>query len=487
MKADASYDAIVVGAGAAGLATTLAAATAGARVLLLDKTNLLGGMLHIANGEMSGAGTRRQQERGIDDDPRRHFTEVRRLSHDKCNPDLTWRSVEAQGDTIDWLQKLGLDFAPQCPELIHGHEVYQVPRTYWGTGFGRSVLDLLLRHLQPLVDDGTVTLTLDAQVDALLTDADGAITGVTWQATDGPRTASARAVVLAAGGYDANKQLRDEFLPAGCDNALIGCLDHATGDGLQLASALGAQVTHDGYFIPIMGLIPDPDRPGFAVDYRIASVQLPPRYRTPYEIWVNTEGKRFVAEDTESPELRERALLAQPGLTMHIVWDRAAAELSEPLLTNTSGTWTKQTMAQATETGTWIRRASTIAELAAEVGVDPAALQATVDRYNEFVSRGIDDDFGRGRLPRQLLQPPFYCLTTVAASILSRDGLVVDTNTLTVRHSSGSPIRGLHAVGEILGNNTFAGDNYVGGMSITPALTLGRLLGTQLSAQSRLN
>ncbi|MGH3266258.1 MAG: FAD-binding protein [Trebonia sp.] len=80
-----------------------------------------------------------------------------------------------------------------------------------------------------------------------------------------------------------------------------------------------------------------------------------------------------------------------------------------------------------------------------------------------------------------LREPPFYGLSSVAASILSRDGLVTDSETLTVLTPAGDPIRGLHAVGEILGNDTFAGDNYVGGMSITPALTLGRLLGGQLA------
>ena len=42
-------------------------------------------VLHIANGEFSGAGTRRQRERGIDDDPQRHFEDVLRLSHGKVN------------------------------------------------------------------------------------------------------------------------------------------------------------------------------------------------------------------------------------------------------------------------------------------------------------------------------------------------------------------------------------------------------------------
>ena len=90
------------------------------------------------------------------------------------------------------------------------------------------------------------------------------------------------------------------------------------------------------------------------------------------------------------------------------------------------------------------------------------------------------DRFGRTTFPVQLGVGPWYAITTVAASILSRDGLRVDTQ-LRVLDDAGEPIRGLHAVGEVLGNNVFAGDNYVGGMSITPAMTLGRHLGRVLA------
>ena len=54
---------------------------------------------------------------------------------------------------------------------------------------------------------------------------------------------------------------------------------------------------------------------------------------------------------------------------------------------------------------------------------------------------------------------------------------------MEVLDEGGNPIGGLYAVGEVLGNNVFAGDNYVGGMSITPAMTLGRRLGARLAAR----
>jgi fumarate reductase flavoprotein subunit len=472
---------VVVGAGAAGLCTAITAAQQGARVLLVEKQDYAGGMLHIANGEFSGAGSRRQAEHGIDDDVQRHFREVLRLSHGKVDQGLAWLSISHQGETVDWLDRLGFEFSPDCPGLIHGHEVYEVPRTYWGVHHGRSVLDVLQRELDALVDSGQVTVSFGTAVVGLCTEG-GRVQGVEVRTRDAVRTIRADAVVLATGGYDANVDLRNEFLPEHCRFVLVGCLDHATGDGLALARALGAAVSSDDYFLPVMGLIPDPDRPGRAIDYREASVELAPAYRTPREIWVNTAGRRFVAEDTSSPEKRERALLEQPDVTMHVVFDRTAAELSaEPLIRNPAGQWTRERFLEACETSPWITRADSLEKLAGQLDVPAEQLAATVSRYNLAVAAGGGDPLGRTRLPGVLERGPFYAITTVAASILSRNGLRVDLS-LNVLDEAGERIPGLYAVGEVLGNNVFAGDNYVGGMSITPAMTLGRLLGGRLAA-----
>ncbi|WP_106398846.1 FAD-dependent oxidoreductase [Actinocorallia populi] len=474
------FDVVVVGAGAGGLCTAIEAAAGGARVLLVDKRREIGGMLHIANGEFSGAGTRRQAAHGIDDTPEEHFAEVMRLSHGRADERLAWQSVRAQGETVDWLEGHGFAFDPATPGLVHGHEVYSVPRTYWGVEHGRSVIAVLRRLLGEHVADGSVTVRFGVRVEGAVVEG-GRVAGVSGTGPGGAVTAYGGAVVLATGGYDADRDLRNRFLPPGCENALIACLDHATGDGLRLAEGLGAGTGGDGHFIPVMGLIPDPGRPGFAVDYREAFVEVAPAYRTPHEIWVNRDGARFVAEDTTSPEHRERALLRQPGIEMHVVWDRAVAEAAEPLIRNGAGDWTRERMLEEHARGRWIAAADTLEELARKLGVDPGGLTETVRRYNEAVAGGHDPDHGRTVLPSPISEAPYYGLTSIGASLLSRDGLRVNGD-LAVLDREGVPIAGLYAVGEVLGNNVFAGDNYVGGMSVTPAMTLGRELGRALAA-----
>lgn len=152
---------VVVGTGGAGLCAAIAAADHGAHVHLVEKQSTIGGMLHIANGEFSGAGSRRQAAHGIEDSPEEHLAEVRRISHDRAHPELARMSVMAQGETVDWLDDLGFDFHPDCPGLIHGHEVYDVPRTYWGVEHGRSVIKAVEPLLRQHVADGRITLHLE--------------------------------------------------------------------------------------------------------------------------------------------------------------------------------------------------------------------------------------------------------------------------------------------------------------------------------------
>lgn len=470
---------VVVGAGGAGVCAALEAAQAGATVHLVEKQESMGGMLHIANGEFSGAGSRRQRERGIEDSPEQHWEEVRRISHDRVHPDLAALSVRSQGETVDWLDSLGFEFHPDCPGLIHGHEVYDVPRTYWGVEQGYSVLKVLLPLVAEQVRAGRIVEHLRTRMVSLLQE-DGAVVGIAVEGPDGEAEIRGDAVVLATGGYDANIELRNRFMPEHCADVIVGCLDHATGDGLTAAEGIGAAVTAEGIFLPVMGMIPDPDRPQHAIDYRQAFVEMAPAYRTPHEIWVNRDGERFVAEDTRSPELRERALIRQPGNLMHIVFDQGVVETAPvSLIRNPADEWTPERFAEACASSPWIVRADSLEELATTLDVPAEALERSVSAYNSAARGEATDELGRTTYPSLLERGPWYAISTVAASILSRDGLRVETD-LRVLDRQGGPIPGLYAVGEVLGNNVFAGDNYVGGMSITPAMTLGRLLGEAL-------
>ena len=82
------YDLIIVGAGTAGIPCAVAAAENGAKVLLLDKADDIGGSLHTSGGHMSAAGTRRQKEKGIVDSVESHRADIDRISNGGARKDL---------------------------------------------------------------------------------------------------------------------------------------------------------------------------------------------------------------------------------------------------------------------------------------------------------------------------------------------------------------------------------------------------------------
>jgi fumarate reductase flavoprotein subunit len=89
------------------------------------------------------------------------------------------------------------------------------------------------------------------------------------------------------------------------------------------------------------------------------------------------------------------------------------------------------------------------------------------------------DALGRLYLPQPLREPPFYAITLLGHSATSSIGLTVDTH-LRVNDSHGKPIHGLYAAGEVLGSGVLTGRAFVPGMLLTPALSLGRMLGRTL-------
>ena len=118
--------------------------------------------------------------------------------------------------------------------------------------------------------------------------------------------------------------------------------------------------------------------------------------------------------------------------------------------------------------------------LAQAAGIDASGLEATAARWNESVRSG-HDPIGRAAPAYPLSTPPFYALETHSTPVSSTAGLTVDDQLRVIR-ADGSPIENLFAIGEILGSGSTMGFAKVGGMMITPALSLGRVLGRALAS-----
>lgn len=465
------YDFIVVGAGTAGLPCAIFGARAGARVLVVEKEEQIGGTLHVSGGHMSAAGTKRQKERGIEDSTEAHFKDIQRISNHTVREDLVRLALSHSAWLIDWLQEEGFEFAPDSPRLVYGHEPYSVPRTYYGVDEGRSVLKVLSRVAQPLIDSGAITLALKAKVKALLLDT-GRVVGV--QFAQGGRLAIARAkrgVVLATGGFASSPELFREIEGFPLVSA---ARDHSTGDGLLMARGLGAHIAGRGTYLPTFGGLPHPDDPKKA--FWADRPRFITKERPPYEIYVDRFGKRWIAEDEESIDHKERALMKADGLTFFAVFDDHAVEMSENIIAG----WSKSDLRERAGRRAGVHAAPTLQELARLAGIDGEGLLKSVARYNGFVRDRVDTDFGRKFLPAPIEKPPFYALRNHGISLITFSGVDVDTS-LRVRREDGSTIEGLYAAGEILGAGATCGNSFCGGMMMGPAMIFGRLIGERLA------
>jgi len=462
------YDVIVIGAGSAGLPLAIRAAERGGQVLQVEADYRIGGTLHWSSGQISAAGTRLQRSQGIEDSPDEHFRDAQRIAHGRIDPVVLRLFVDQAAATIDWLMDLGFAPAPGTPVAGEAHEAYSTRRYLWGANKGLSILEALRPTHDRLVRDGRIDLRLQTRMTRLLTDARGAVSGVRASTPNGEVEFLGKNIVLASGGYAANPELWKKLTPAYplCSHAN----PYSRGDGIVAASELGAPVDgSDKFLCTFAGVLEDLRDPRSG-----AFLLLSPGARKVWEIFVDQRGRRFMQEDHPSIDYRERALLRQPGTRMNIVFDHA-------ILQNAATITLDPTAAYRARFGRHpaFVKAKTLAELARKLGMPAANLRRSVRDYNAAVAARIDSQQGKQFLIRPIEKPPFYAIKAQGLTVLSPAGLKVDRK-LRVIGGNGRPIRNLYAAGEVLGFGRTSGDAFVGGLSLTPALTFGRLLGEHL-------
>lgn len=474
---DTVYDYVIVGAGTAGIPAAIAASRRGARVLLLDAASVVGGTLHLANGQVSGAGTRLQRELGIDDTPDLHFDDVMRVTGGTADRDIVRMTVDHAATTLDWLERGGLVPLPGHPVTgeAPGRPMYSRRRYLWGEREGRAILDVVNRELAPELTSGRVRAQLDTRVTELLTDDRGAVTGVRADRGGGRGVAfRGRNVLLTTGGYASNMAMFRRL--TGVPNYAGGSYPFSQGDGLDLAVSVGGYLRGRELYRTGFGSILENDNYPAKVHARFVTA---PQLRAPWEIYVNVRGERFVREDEPVPLGRERALLRQPELRYWIIFDQDIFERAPPGVQG----WSREKMLAAFDAHPMFARADTLAALAERVGIAPLALERTVQDYNAALLAGREDAFGRQHRPRAIRRGPFYAIRHQGHSATSAAGIAVDRDLRVVR-GDGSPVPNLYAAGEVLGSGVSVGNAFAAGMMLTPALTLGRLLGERLPVAS---
>ncbi len=473
------WDVIIAGAGTAGIPAAIFAARRGARVLLLEHADTVGGTLHISGGQLSAAGNRMQADKGIEDSPQEHFDDVMRITKGTADAKMVRLAVDNAPGTLDWLLANGFEPLPDHPVIHFGHEPYSIPRTYWGADNGLSILKVLETELAAELEKGGISLRLQTELIGLERNDSGTVTGVVVRNQDGTTEAFAgRNTVLTSGGYAAN----EELFPVYTNGYPLfgGAYPYSQGAGIRLAFEAGAELRHSDTFVPIFAGVADIEGSG---EMTIIT-HTTPQWREPWEIYVNRAGKRFVTEDTKSVDEREMRLIEQPDLTFWVIYDAVIADEAPTIFGrprhrhDLTGGLGAADIEKAFSGHPSFCRAESLRALAGETGIDAAGLEATVADYNAGVESG-SDSLGRKHMPKPIAVPPFHAIKHHGMSVSGPAGVAIDEH-LRVLKADGTPILNLYAAGEVLGTGLFHGKAIVGGMNATPALTFGRLLGQSI-------
>lgn len=317
-----------------------------------------------------------------------------------------------------------------------------------------------------------IPLRMGTELVELLTQ-DGAVVGVRVRGPEGERTIGARrGVLLNAGGFSRNQAMRDKYQPKPSKTEWTMVNPGDTGEVMQMAMALGADVDcmEEAWWTP-GSLLPDGKYGGFHV---------PGESGKPHIIIVGPDGRRVGNEAGSYMEFGQRMYAKGAVPSWAILESRALRHYSwGPVMVGTSPD-------RFVENG-YLTRADTIEELAQKCGIDPAGFRAEIERFNGFAARGADEDFGRGasehnkamgdptNRPNPSLgaieQGPFYATPIWPLDVGTSGGLVTDefARVLTAR---GEPIPGLYAAGNIAA--PVVGHSYPGaGASIGGGIAFG--------------
>lgn len=406
-------DLVIIGGGPAGLAAAISAREAGLKnIILIEKLDILSGNGKYDMNFYDLINSEAQKANGINDS-------VEALIADNSNPLDTPERIRAQAEgsfILDkWLRSFGVNLNYNYGKRGHMAEADAYAGAHIQDGMEKKVKELGID-----VRTGTKGLNLIMK--------DGKVVGVKVQNKNNFYDINAKAVILATGGFSANKELLKKYVPGS--------------EVFQTSNQLGAT----GDFIPVFE----------KNNIKTANLEVlnifPFIIRQTRDltgggdgfILVNKEGKRFTSESITYATRFSTAqkILAQPDSAAFYIYDQKLYDSSYRLQKHT---------AQGLHT-----KANTLDELADKLGIDKDNLKATVKEFNMAVCGEIKDPFREKPTKKEFMsEGPYYGVQVESAVHMTRGGVVADEKT-QVYYENGNVVKGLYAAGEVANSNSGA-------------------------------
>jgi succinate dehydrogenase/fumarate reductase flavoprotein subunit len=404
-------DLLVVGGGMAGLSAAAWSVRQGRSVTLVEKGAMGGTAIHA--GFIWTAPT----------------YEVLREQIPDGDPALARALVDGLDPAIEWVRSLGVECLPAVTVLRFG-KGHQTDMTNY------------LRLCEAIVrDDPSSTVLVPAVTESLLVE-DGAVVGAVIRAADGEvHEVRTEATLLATGGFQADPDLRAQYIDPIARTIPLRSNHYSVGDGLRLGLGAGARFRRDdggfyGHLFPGGVDVSEND------DYLGITL-----YYSEHALLLNLDNERFVDESV-GDHLTTLALLKQPEARALMISDARVREdwILQPYV---EGVHPRDTFDIAFQRGARAAIAESIDELAylpSEWGYDGEKVREALLDFNRRCVEGSFDDPPRVYDTTPIDRPPFYVIEAVPAISFTFDGLAIDAEA-HVLGEDGEPIPGLFAAG----------------------------------------
>jgi len=482
-----AYDVIVVGAGNAALCAALSAQEQGASVLVLERApqeQRGGNSTYTAGGfriAHSGLEDIRQFVPDLSAEEiantdfgsytvEEYLDDLGRVTEYRIDPDLAEILARRSNETVKWIRQKGIPFVPKYGKNAFKHEgrfKFFGGVVIEARGGGRGLVDAEFKA----AEKQGVAIRYGARAVALLHGRDG-VEGVRVISDRVAEDIRSRAVVLACGGFEANREMRARYLGRGWDLAKVRGTRYNTGDGINMALKIGAQPY--GHWTGAHACDWDLNAPEYG-DLSVGDAYSKHSY--PSGIVINANGVRFLDEGADIRNYTYakygRIILEQPGQFCWQIFDSKVLHL----LRNS------YRIKQCTKvTG------NTLEELVGRIeGINREQTLKTITEFNAAVMQNVPFDpnvkDGRGTtgltIPKSnwalAIDTPPYEAYGVTCGITFTFGGVKITTQGEVVDTAEQPIPGLYAAGELVGGIFYS--NYPGGAGLTNGAVFGKLAG----------
>jgi tricarballylate dehydrogenase len=480
-------DVLVVGGGNAGLVAALEAKNSGANVLVIEKapkkarggnSRLSGGLFRIAaegtkdylplfEGTTLPRGELDIEPYSKDD----FYNKVIRLSEGWSDKRFTEIFVNKSLEAVQWMKKQGLMW-----DLYPVHMVKRGDRLFFPAGqtvlIANGAGEGLVEMLYGIVEKRDIDVQYETAARSLTVNDKGKVCGVVAKNPGGFVRIEADHVILSCGGFQANPALRRCYLGPNWDLVKLRGTRYDTGDGIEMALKVGAQLA--GHWGGCHASIVSEDSP--MIEAASAGSE---RYSYQFCIMVNREGRRFVDEGEDFLAFTYakfgKEISKQPGAVAFQIFDSKGISILRPEYQNALKV-----------------ESDSLEELAKELDIHVEAFLGTVREFNEaiddtkpFIQYRLDGRRTNGLSPdktnwaRKIDTPPFQGYAVVCGLTMTYGGLKTNEKAQVI-DTSDQPIQGLYAVGEVTGG--FFYHNYPSGTGLVRGAVMGRIAGAEAAA-----